>query len=408
MLSLGAKRFRRVLAAVGTVAVIGSSIGVAVNAEHDAGVLLKLLSPPGSGYDSSAVALTTANGGAVTVTSATPAMCPDSSGALRSLAANKPCVVDGLALKVRSTVTNNLLQSETLDNASWSKSGTGSVTANTWDFGEGSNTGETVTDSDGAARYAVFQSYTTSTTGAYTFSCYMQAGTLTAGTLRVTVTGGTGTTDCNFSGLTATTVRQTCSITAGAGVTSLTPALFLSTAGGDTGTLKVGGCQLVQASVPGDYCPTTTGAVTCSAETVTVATPAALSRTEGCVCLNITPTWTGANPESFQHTFIHPGALLAYNNSGSANIHAFDGTSSASVAAGFVAGTRKRYCTRWSAAGNFLRIENVTDGTSDTKVFSTFGAFGANTGIGDQNTGTVQANASLDSIVFGRSPTACN
>lgn len=159
--------------------------------------------------------------------------------------------------------TNIILRSEQFDNASWSKSGTGSVTADSWDFGVGAPTGETVTDSDGAARYALSQTLGTAVTGPYVFSCHLQAGTLSTVTLRVTVAGGTGTIDCAVTGLGASPVRRECATTAGAGTTSITPLVLIGTAGADQGTVKVGGCQLERGAVAGPYCPTVTASARC-------------------------------------------------------------------------------------------------------------------------------------------------
>jgi hypothetical protein len=139
--------------------------------------LLAILSPPGAGYDSTNVALGTGSGVALTFLRASAETCEITPGALTSVASNKPCVESG-ALKVEPSGTNSLLQSGGARLfGSWTALiGTPAVTANTWDFGTGSATGETITDDDAASRETLRQIVTTSTTGAWTFSCYMQSG----------------------------------------------------------------------------------------------------------------------------------------------------------------------------------------------------------------------------------------
>lgn len=374
-----------------------------------ADALVKVLDPLGAGYDSTNGDLYTTRGGAVTFARTSTWVCPDSNGTIRALAANKPCVVDGQSLKVRSAVTNSILQSEDLA-TTWTSTGTPTLSTNTWDFGVGSATGETLGDDDAAADEGKGQTVTTGVTGSWTFACYLQSGTLSTVRLKVLVNGGTGTTTCSLSGLTGTTSRQLCTATAGAGVTSVRGEIFPGVNTASTGDVKVGGCQLRQSDQPGDYCSTLGTASTCTAETATVPTPAALSLTEGCFCASFTPTWTGNTPSSFviadavaatSETFI--SSAVGFNT-----IFSHDGTTSTAVSAGFTLGVRKRYCNRWSAGGNFNRIENVTDGVSNTAAFTTRNASNATIGLACTSTGASQANGSIDSIVFGRSATGCN
>lgn len=120
--------------------------------------------------------------------------------------------------------------------------------------------------------------------------------------------------------------------------------------------------------------------------------------------MNINPGWTGTFPFGTTAYYARGNAgatvRFAYTSNGADTFQAYDGTNIASVAAGHTIGTRKRYCTRWSAAGNFLRVENIAAGTSNSQAFTTFPAF-------DPSITTVDANALIDSIVFGRSPLAC-
>lgn len=253
---------------------------------------LAILSPPGAGYDATNVALTTASGNAVTVTRTGTQYCERVSGSLTSIAANKPCVDYAGALLVEPGATNSLLQSEDFTSASWPVFNTPVVTANTWNFGTGSATGETINDDNAAGSECVTQSVSTTTTGAWTGSVYAQAGTDTAFRMEINVTGGTGSSTCTFTGLAAATERKTCTITAGAGVTAVSMNICPNSAAGGTGSIKVGGAQLETGSVATSYIPTTAAAASRGAQTTTVANPLAASDTRFCLSATTGQRWT--------------------------------------------------------------------------------------------------------------------
>lgn len=346
--------------------------------------------------------LTTMSGDPVTLTRPSIWGCQDSSGAIRSLAANKPCVVDGASLRVRGAKVRLTSHPTALDNAAWGSVGTPVVTAGTWDSGLGSLTGVTIADDDGVSSEGRAQSFTTTTTGPYTLACSMRSDTITTARLVVTVGGGTGTATCAVSGLGSTTSRQTCTITAAGAVTSITPSVLVGASGPDTGSIKVDACELTPSSQPGDLClvgPTLQNQ-TCAAETATVATPAGLSRTEGSAKVCLTPSWTGGAPASARVLDGNVGSDTArfvyITGASTLNVSAYAGGSVASVAAGFTSGVEACYRTEWSAASNFLRIRNLTTGAVSSDVaFSTFPAFDATLGLGGNTSGSQQVNGNI-------------
>lgn len=333
---------------------------------------------------------------------------------LTSVVANKPCVESG-ALRVEPSGTNLLLRSEELDNAAWLDSATPTVTANSWDFGTGSATGETIDDNDAASSEGRAQTFATATTGTYTVSCYFRSDTLTTARLLINATGTapTGNTTCTFTGLSSVTSRQSCTAALSASpMTGVLVAPFPGSLASDTGSIKVGGCQLETGSVATSYIPTAGATASRAAQTTTVPKPAGLSTTEGSAKVCVTPAFTGTNPVAVRSLFLDGNALgtafLAYVVSGQDTFRAFDGTSFPGVAAGFTAGVRKCYRTSWSASRNVLRVENLTAGTSAQDVFSGFPSFGANIGVGVNNAASSQtAWGKLDSICLSASPDSC-
>lgn len=269
---------------------------------------------------------------------------------------------------------------EALDGASWLVDGTPTRTANTWDSGSGSATGETIDDDNGAALEGVYQNLGTAS-GTYTMSCYMQAGTSTTANFRFN-TDGTGSAICNFSGLSSVTQRKTCTATIGGVPTFINAVVYPGQNTTDTGSIKVDKCQVESGSVATSYTGTAR-----AAQTTTVATPAGLSRTEGAAKICITPSWTGNSPKATSTMVLTGNAALSVRffwiGGGSGSIFTHDGTSSPGVVAGFTADTEKCYRASWSALRNVLTVENPSDGTTGTtSAFTSFPAFDAALTIG--------------------------
>jgi hypothetical protein len=372
----------------------------------NSGQILKLLVGPYTGYNATAGTLQTSDGTALTFTRASTRTCTEpTTGAIASLATGKPCVTSqGLVMEPLGT--NVCLQSEDLS-TTWAVVSTAAVTTNTWDFGMGSATGDTVTDSDAVNRAGVAQSVNSTTTGAWTASCFAQSGTSTKLAMKMTITGGTGTSECDFTDLSTTTQRKTCTVTAGAGVTSVRLDLLVSTAGTDTGSVKLGGCQLETGSVATSYIPTTGTAATRAAETATVPVPASLSRTEGCAKACFVPSWTGTTPANARLVMLGGSAIPLYAGASASTVGIWDGTTFAGAAANAVAGQKKCFRSTWSAASGVKQAINATDNVvGATSPFTTLGLF-TSVFIGFNGGSTEQANGTLSDIILGTSPGAC-
>lgn len=397
------------------------------------GQLLRVLPVAGLGYDSAAGNLATTWGVPITITAATPAPCPDSDGTLRTLAANKPCVVDGASLRVRGAVTNLALRSAEIETASWTLLNA-TVSANQAVAPDGTTSADKILETTANAQHGVYQSIAVTANTIYTQSAYVKQGgrtwawmtegnTLTATayfnleTCAVGTVSGTGTPSASAEVASDGFCRIALKFTTGGTQTSAN--FQIRTATGDGGATFIGdptlgvftyGAQQVASSLPGDYCPTAGTSATCSAETATVPTPAGLSRTEGCALACVTPSWTGSSGATAYALVSNSTStvrFLYFDPASTGFARAYDGTNLPSVASGFVSGVRACFLTQWSAAGNYLKVTNLTSGASNSTAFTTFPAFDATTWIGSNGVGTSQLNGSADGIKFGSSPEAC-
>lgn len=198
-----------------------------------------------------------------------------------------------LGLLIEEARTNLALQSQTLDNASWTKAAA-SVTANAVTAPDGTVTADMLVEDNTTAAHQESQLYSSILSAtAYTASVYAKAGTRTF--LRLSFSSGTGfsaeqgyTFNLTTGALgvvigTATAAIQSvgngwyrCSITAtstGAGAASVVLRLFnaASTYAGDgTSGLYLWGGQLEAGSFASSYVPTTTGAVARAADLCTI------------------------------------------------------------------------------------------------------------------------------------------
>jgi hypothetical protein len=389
---------------------------------------LRLLNPPGAGYDSTNISLSTASGGAVTFTSATPRQyCPDSSGALRSLAANKPCVVDNLSLKVRSAVAQNLTAPITFSDAAWAKT---NITLGSDATLDPTGAAATKVSATAAAATVINQFAAVAATSA---SCvfYVKKGsgaadantfrlrnatsaadlvllTLNYDTLALTYTAGSGATVTQYpNGWIRLVLQASAGIVSGNSI-GCYPFFFgaVETAGEYA---YLFGVDLVPGTTtPGDFCAASAG--TCSAETATVVTPAALSASGFCVRTAGIPLagssrglwsfgspWTAANTVGvFIDATAHP-TFRVYDSGAAAKTWTATETVSS--------GARVRFCYASGTVTGTVNSAPLTLTPSGAGT-GTISSFLAPTYVGSLGN-AFQADAALDSWCFAPNLSGC-
>jgi hypothetical protein len=106
------------------------------------------------------------------ITNYIPALQSAASGVARF--EHNPTTGESLGLEIEEQRTNLLLQSETFDNASWSRTGA-SVTANAVVAPDGTLTADRLVEDTSGADHRTFQGFTTTSGVAYTLSVYAKA-----------------------------------------------------------------------------------------------------------------------------------------------------------------------------------------------------------------------------------------
>lgn len=287
-------------------------------------VLQQIAPVGGTGGFASACActnVTTASGSTITWTRAGSATCSPlglattgiTTNSITTCASNLPRVEsDGTANGVRSEKAsqNDCLQSEDLA-TTWTASAAITTNTTTSPFVSKISDADTMTDSSAVAAQGVSQVITTAAARKHSFSCYVMAGTLSAGTISMTGTGS-ATGDCStaFSGLSGATYSRVSCYSAAAYAGTLTAVTVSITAGAvaaDTGTLIVTGCQHESGDANhqgyvSSYIPTTTAAASRIADTP--ALPANLFPAGGVsITAFVTPQWVIADLTNFGALF---------------------------------------------------------------------------------------------------------
>ena len=336
----------------------------------------------------------------VTFTRASSGTFVDSAGVLQTAATDaprfdhNPTTGESLGLLVEEQRTNLLLRSEEFDNASWGVLNV-TVSANTQVAPNGTTSAETITDVNGvtSANVGCFQSIVLADSTTYAMSCYVKAGTKT--TCRVGIRDKAGTNILANFNLTAvsTTVGNAVSSTiqdAGngwyrctaicaslTGATSQRGLVFMDTGSytaDGTGTIHVWGAQLEAGAFPTSYIPTTTAAVTRSADVASITGSAFTSfynQSEGTIFVEGATSSSTANSilvaldngsSSERHRLLRIGATdsVQYSVTDAGSTQAAPGINSV-----FSGNTKAKLCGAY-AINNFNLGFNGTLATPDT------------------------------------------
>ncbi|UOF77436.1 hypothetical protein [Caudoviricetes sp.] len=171
-----------------------------------------------------------------------------------------------LGLLVEASRQNVLVRYIEYANAAWADVGTPTLTGSQTDPFGATNAVQ-FDDNDGAAYEGRSQSVTVSAGAAYTAHCDVKAGTLAEA--RITLDGTANT----ITGLSSTTWSVIEVTDASSSGVSIAFQALNGDATGDTGTVIWGGCQVEAGSYRTSIIPTTSAAVTRSAETASFAPP---------------------------------------------------------------------------------------------------------------------------------------
>jgi hypothetical protein len=232
----------------------------------------------------------------VTFTRASSGTYVGSDGVIRTAVTNEPrfdhnpTTGESLGLLVEESRTNLLLQSNQFD-TTWTNTNS-SETAAAGTAPDGTNTAWELKDTADAVStaHSLVQSPSTSFTSgvAYTFSCWMKAGTLTEGGLVFPGSAFTTAINCRINLSTGAVISSSATVSASTvpyangwyrviatatatatatGAVNIRPGNgALSYIGTGTGTILVWGAQIEAGSPPTSYIPTTTATVTRSAD----------------------------------------------------------------------------------------------------------------------------------------------
>lgn len=363
-------------------------------------VLRVLPGGPGAGLIGSTL-LQGSYGEAITFTRASSATMVDASGLVVTKTDNQPRI-EAAGLLMERAATNLVLHNRDLTNAAWTKSNTTAAKTATGVDGV-ANSCSTLTASagNGTCLQAIVTGAATRNT-----SVYLKRRTGT-GNIDVTRDNGTTWSTVTFTGtgpggFTRVTALDISALTSGAA--NPTVGIRIVTSGD---AVDVDYFQDEALSSASSAIATAAASATRAVDYATVAAPTGLSVTEGAAAVTVRPLWTGAAPATSFFFDFEPtvnNRRIGYVTATTDLFQAYNGTVNPGVAAGYTAGTPKRYLTQWSAAGNFLRTVNVASGAVDSFAFTAFPSFDATLYIGSAQTGAFAANGNVLDLVISSRP----
>jgi hypothetical protein len=231
----------------------------------------------------------------VTFTRASSATFIDSAGTLQTAAVDvprfghNPTTGESLGLLVEEARTNLVLRSEEFDNASWAKAFV-TTTPNTTTAPDGTITADSVTPNTATTLFYTLQNVTTTTSTIYTWSVYVKANgfswifldavdgsnhrtwfDIANGTIGTVEAGNTSTIAAVGNGwYRCTLTRSSAGGSVAYAVAIVSGNNSLNATGNSSNGVFLWGAQLEAGAFPTSYIPTTTAAVTRSADVATI------------------------------------------------------------------------------------------------------------------------------------------
>lgn len=217
----------------------------------------------------------------ITFTRASSATYFDSAGVLKTAANDvarfdyDPSTLAALGLFIEEQRTNLCLYSEDLNQAIWTKGANVTTTYNTTVAPDGATTADTLTVSNAGANNGVFQSITVSASTSYVYSWWVKLGTLAVSDFKFGIYNNTAAAWIAQDVVPTQTpsssawTRISYAFTTPVGCTSIRIYVFRNSSS-IAGTLNVWGMQLEAGAFSTSYIPTTTTALTRSADVATI------------------------------------------------------------------------------------------------------------------------------------------
>lgn len=323
-----------------------------------------------------------------------------------TVASNVVTEANGAAISTSATLfgyqaegsrTNLCLQSQTLDNASWTKNGC-SISANAVSAPDGTTTMDKIVEDTANGIHECFQQFTTTANATYTVSATLKAGERTSvallwstaaegsgcrvvvdlsnGTLSGGAAFGTGTyTDSTITPQANGTYRVTltgkldASSTTGFIDTKLRSAGSESYLGDGASGAYGWGFQLEAAALASSYIPTTTASVTRNADVLTYVSAGNVSGTQGTCYAEATVSSSGSTGEAKVLVSTHngtEGTPLYFQNIANTPLSLYDGTAQRSLG-----NTSPPYLTptKFSTAWGGTACSGAVSGTVTTGTF---------------------------------------